>query len=239
MSSLLLVMGVGYLLAFFWRRMGAGARVQTVALVAAVAAAGALFYYVIYPHNPVRMKMAGINFASPRAVATAIADRWYLVPKALAIWGDHPWFGVGGWGFRSLLAQYVDRSEWPKYLWRGAANVHNDGAQFLAEHGAVGAGLMLALAALPAAFGLRALRRSLRLSPADAYGGGRWRRLPPGALLACGGLLCTCLHSMVDLPFRAPAVLTAWALVLAGLPALMPAEASRPQARAASEEGAA
>jgi len=47
-------------------------------------------------------------------------------------------------------------------------------------------------------------------------------RVPPAMLIALAALGCTVLHSLVDLPFRCPAVLCAWAVVIACLPASVP-----------------
>lgn len=224
LATILLLAGGVYMLGHMWRRIGLAGRVQAMAFAGAVLAAGALVYYVIYPHNPVRTKMDEIDFTSPHAVLNVVAERGFLVPLAIAVWRDHPWFGVGGWGFRSFVAQYMDKAERPR-LFHGAANVHNDGAQFLAEHGVIGCSLLLALAALLIVPCVRGMRRAcpvpLREDELDKPP--RWCRILPGPLFLFAGAVCTVLHSLVDLPFRCPAVLLVWVLVLGCLPALLPA----------------
>jgi hypothetical protein len=222
LSTLMFLAGGVYLLGHYWRQMGMGERVQAVALAVALLASGATFYYVIYPNNPVRAKMATIDWSSPRAVCDAVAQRWYLIPKAMAIWRDHPWYGVGGWGYRSFLGQYIEKGEAAKCIFTGGANVHNDAVQFLAEHGVVGGGLLLALAALLFAPAVGALARSRAgeldepsVRPAFPF------RLPPAPLFLLAGALCTVLHSLVDLPFRCPAVLIGWMLALSCVPSLL------------------
>jgi O-antigen ligase len=122
-------------------------------------------------------------------------------PAAWAIWKDNPWFGVGGWGFSHFLACYIPQSLWTWAAEPGWANVHNDPLQFLAEFGVVGAGL---------------LALSVVLLIASIVQSGVWRR-SIGVMVLLG---CTMvwLHSLIDLPFRCPAILYTWSLLLAVLP---------------------
>ena len=129
----------------------------------------------------------------------ALGDRPVLVSAALAIWREHPAYGTGGWGFRHLLPLHVpkDRLKWA--AGNGRANVHCDPVQFLSEFGIVGALLLLVAAGV--------LLRAAWLSP-----GG------PALLPAALALLLVAAHSLIDLPFRHPAVLALWTGVFAGLP---------------------
>jgi len=122
----------------------------------------------------------------------------------VAIWKEHPWFGVGGWGYKYLVASHVPESSWPALEKRGWANVHVDFLQFLAEFGAVGMALLLGALAVLArdACDFRRCRR-------DAC----WT-------LSVAGLALTVLFSGIDIPFRCPAILYAWTAMLAALPAL-------------------
>jgi O-antigen ligase len=131
--------------------------------------------------------------------------RWFQIRSALDIWRDHPWFGVGGWGYPYLAGFYLDPSEWNR-LGVGKANVHNDFAQFLAEFGLLGMGL-LALIFLPAAF--MVFKSALR-KPEHAES--LWA--DPFRFLCLLGVLLMLLHSMIDLPFRSPAVFSHGTLLL-------------------------
>jgi hypothetical protein len=51
-------------------------------------------------------------------------------------------------------------------------------------------------------------------------------RLPLAPLFLLAGVLRTVFHSLVDIPFRCPAVLMAWLAALACLPALVPRPAA-------------
>lgn len=131
-------------------------------------------------------------------------SRGWQIPPALAMFKDHPAFGVGGWGYRYYVAIYLPREQWAILSGAGKSNVHCDPVQFLAEHGLVGVSLMTA--------GL-----GLVLWP--------WRRLTTWryqgrAVMVALGALMVGVHSLVDLPFRCPAILWHWLLLLAIIPQL-------------------
>lgn len=122
---------------------------------------------------------------------------------AWAIWTQHPWFGVGGWGFRYLFAFQIPEEQWSMVTRSGRANVHMDLLQFLAEFGIVGLSLILTLAAILFRDALRA----------------RTPRDPLFPFLTLG-LSLVLIHSLIDLPLRNPAILYSWLVVLAIYPAL-------------------
>jgi O-antigen ligase len=131
-------------------------------------------------------------------------NRGYQIPPALEMVEDHPWFGVGGWGYRRFIRLYLNDEDFAIYLGTGKANVHCDPVQFLAEHGWVGFGLMSA--------GLgTVLYRWRRLRD------WRFKGLPLMTLTGCAVVL---LHSLIDLPFRCPTVLWLWLFLLAAVPLL-------------------
>jgi hypothetical protein len=123
-----------------------------------------------------------------------------LAVKALK---DHLWFGTGGWGLRLIGPTYLPSERWPDLQVPGAANVHHDGLQFLSEFGLIGGGLMAAILVTLAVPVIR-LRGALLASPLLLFG--------------TLGLLATVIHSWIDLPFRAPAILYTWLMILALLP---------------------
>lgn len=192
-----------------WRWLRATARVNLAAAV--LAAAIGLFIVVsgtggeairgefALKLRPIRQALPGVE-----TVNLDISDRPRLWSTAWSMLKDHPWWGVGGWGFRHLAAFYLPQELWG-YVGRnpGRANVHCDPLQFLVEFGLVGAGLMT-------------LAGSALVVPLFAPG------LHRGAVftMTCSGLILAVVFSLIDLTFRCPAVLWTWTALAAALPRL-------------------
>lgn len=118
---------------------------------------------------------------------------------AMKMWEQRPVFGVGSYGFRYFVPLYTA----PEYLrllsGQSAGNVHNDAVHYLCELGAAGALLLTGnLVVL-----IAPLVRSKRMK----------REIVAIPLMGVG---MVALHSLYDLPFRSPAVLAAWILILVG-----------------------
>jgi O-antigen ligase len=167
-----------------------------------VAAACLLFYLVTgLAGGSVGQSMSGLSFSG---VLRALGGgRWDQLVSALRLWADHPVWGAGGWSYRYLGGLYMPPEAWARITFNGedanlTANVHNDLVQFLGEFGLAGVGLMLA--------GLAVTGRPLLR---------RGRARCPTALMMVSGLAATCVQSLVDLPFRCPAVTYGWLIVLA------------------------
>ena len=192
-----------------WRLLSPAGRVNGAAV--SLAAVGSLYFLVagfgasgIRTEFTLRSVEPGVLRTLWERIDLELGGRPQYARAAVAIWKEHPWFGVGGWGYKYLVASHVPESSWPALEKRGWANVHVDFLQFLAEFGAVGMALLLgALAVL--ARGACDFRRCRR----DAC----WT-------LSVAGLALTVLFSGIDIPFRCPAILYAWTAMLAALPAL-------------------
>ncbi len=209
LAGLLVAFVVGYGWLRSWRVLQPAARVNFAALSLAVAAV--LFFAVAsVGETGIRREFRRLALAPGAAptlwehVDRELGRRPHFVWAALQIWREHPWVGTGGWGFKYLVAERVPQEFWPALERRGWANVHCDPVQFLAEFGLVGSGLLLA-AAGTLACGLCDRRRCRR----DAL----W-------VMGVAGLGLVVLFSLVDLPFRSPAILYTWVVVLAVLPRL-------------------
>lgn len=148
---------------------------------------------------------------------------------ASALWKDHRLFGCGGWGYSHLAVFKMTKQELKQFETEpmGAANIHNDGLQFLVEHGLVGVGLLcwiLWMLFVPVAKVWSALVQSVRfMKPKD-----RPPRpvklfvLPAPVFFIILAAMATFVHSMGDCPFRSPAVLTLFFVMLAALPGFLP-----------------
>jgi hypothetical protein len=137
-------------------------------------------------------------------------SRLWQDTAALRMWADYPFYGVGGWGYRYLVNHYKPVWQWSLrsigsgYQPGREANVHNDFLQFLAEFGLVGM-LLLTGSAWPE---LKKLTAIVRARFMEEISGKSKPVTPihPMTLPLALTLGLVLLHSMIDLPFRSPAV---------------------------------
>ena len=182
--------------AYFWPRIGPARSVNLVAAGAGVLCLAALLTFGLGRQAIPREFQPEKDHKSFFLRETDY--RAFQLRTAARVWHDHPWFGVGGWGYRYLMAHYLAPADWRR-ITPGKANVHNDPLQALVEFGVVGAGALAAVVAVLLAAVFRA--RS------------GW---PPVALFPVLGAGVVGLQSLIDLPFRSPAVLYLWLACLAG-----------------------
>ena len=153
-----------------------------------------------------------------------VADRMtgkaqYHTRVATEIFKDHPLFGVGGWGYKHFCLEYMTDDDRRQLQKVGGVNVHNDYLQFLCEHGAVGAGLLLAIVLILfvkifGEWGHRA-RVAHFVKGSDLPRPTALFCVPAvvvGVLLACASNL---IHAFGDCVFRSPAVLSQFLILLA------------------------
>ncbi len=196
LSWALLLPMAALLLAFFWPRMEAAHRVNVAAVSLGLVCLAVLLTFG-WGRDAIRREFKPAH-DELSFVEREYGFRAFQVKAAARIWKDHPWFGAGGWGYRYLLPQYLAPEDRAR-LGPGKANAHNDPAQYLAEFGAVGAGA-LALA-------------GLILLAAVARSGAGW---PPLVALPLLGVAVVAGQSLIDLPFRSPAVLCLWLAAVGG-----------------------
>ncbi len=125
-------------------------------------------------------------------------SRFFQVETAWAMWLDNPLYGVGGWGYRYFVSQYLPVEQWGR-LGVGKANVHNDFMQFLAEFGLIGFSLVMGVF-LPMI--CRQVRNFFR-KPFDDRS--VWAN--PLRIACFWGLVILLLDSQFDIPLRSPAIL--------------------------------
>ena len=189
-----------------WRKLSAASRLNFAAL--SLAALGGLYFTVVaLGETGIRREFMppdageGADEAETARLHLDLGARPRFLRAAVDIWRGHPWFGTGGWGFRYLVAEHVPEELWPALESRGWANVHCDLLQFLVEFGLVGFGL------LAGAAGVRVREALGRQCRRDAI----W-------MMGMAGLGLVVVFSLVDLPFRCPAILFTWVALLAALP---------------------
>lgn len=164
--------------------------------------------------------------------AISVADRvsgraQYHSRVAMAIFKDHPVWGVGGWGYRHYFADYLTEEEAKHVQVTGGANVHNDYLQFLCEHGLAGAGALLAIFVMllvPIFSDWYRLLLAARFTKSDKappmpraiY------CLPPGTFWILLGNLALMIHAFGDCPMRSGACLSTFFVTLACAPGYIP-----------------
>ena len=205
LSGLFFVFFAGYGLVRGWRLLRPAYRIN---LIAAVLAAGASLYFLVAGLGDQAIRKEFTAKVAPHVLQTIwervdleLGGRPQFYRAAVQMWQAHPWFGVGGWGYKYRVAEYIPTELWPVLDKRGWANVHFDLLQFLAEFGIVGTGLLLGALGVMATDLFRPACRRNSL----------WT-------MGLAGLLLVGIFSVIDLPFRCPAVLYAWVAVLAALP---------------------
>ena len=149
------------------------------------------------------------------------------VRVASDLWKDHPIFGIGGWGFKHFYYRKMTKSELRTMGDIGGINVHNDYMQFLAEHGLVGFGAIIAMIALllwPVFVKWAWLVKGVRFmkkkdqppQPVQVFA------LPAPAFCILTALTATLIHAFGDCPLRSPAILTLFLVALAAIPGFLP-----------------
>lgn len=136
------------------------------------------------------------------SVVHDLGGRIDQMPLAWDIIKDYPLFGAGGWSYRWLTKIYLPVAEWDLLSGMGKANVHCDPLQFLSEFGVVGFLL---------------ISSGFWILLGGAFRFGKTGKL---SLWVLSGAIIVSLHSLIDLPFRCPAILMEWAFLLAALPKL-------------------
>lgn len=238
LTLLLLVVGGTYYLRMTWRQMELAGRIK-IFILGTCSGMVAFALLIAYPHSNLRTELARINPVT--FYDDTIGERLFQYRSAWDMTKDHPFFGVGGWGYRQFAHKYVTPEEYKVMLsGKGMANVHNDMLQFLCEHGVVGFGLMLAAVGLLLAPFYRGVRLAVQVSVDNEWSSAPQRsfllRIPPMAWCVLAGTTATVVHSLIDLPFRSPAIMIVWSLCLACVPAFLPRKSVRPAVRTAQPD---
>lgn len=183
------------------------------------------FFAYLFTSDAVRREVETLD---TRTVLDRVSGRGqYHTRVATEIWKKNLFFGCGGWGYKHFCIPNMTEDEFKQIQIVGGINVHNDYLQFLAEHGLVGFGLMVAaviLLILPVGSVWRRLARSARFKkPKD---------LPPKpvaifvfpapAFCVLVAVLAVFIHGFGDCPLRSPAVLSLFFISLAAVDGFLP-----------------
>lgn len=210
----------------FTYRLNRAARVKH-GTIALVSAALVTFFAVISIPEPMQRE---VDTLDTDAVLTRISGKGqYHVRVATELWKDRPVFGWGGWGYKHFCLGKMTPAERKQLQMVGGINVHNDWLQFLAEHGLVGLGLILATLVLLL---LPTLVAWCRLYGAARFDRGKQRpaspiaifALPAGSFCVLMAALATVVHSFGDCPLRSAAVLTLFYVALPAAAGFLPRE---------------
>ena len=224
LGSGILLVGLLYGFLYLWGRLPKVKVAACAVIIAALAVSAAILALV--PGSPLKKELDSVDFAHLGSVYDG--DRQELADAALDIWKDHPWTGVGGWGFRRYVGLYMPEERWDYLREQGRANVHNDALQFLCEHGMIGFGLMIALAVALLVHALVCLPR-IRRDVDEATGRPRswfWS-VSPCVWGSFAAIAAMAVHSTIDLPFRSIANTLVWFVLLACLPGFMPKDSPK------------
>ncbi len=184
-----------------------------------------VFFAVTFAPDDVRRE---VDTLSTEAVLDRVTGKGhYHTRVATEVWKDHPLFGVGGWGYIHFCIPKMTPSEYKNIQTVGGINVHNDFLQFLAEHGLVGFGAILAMILMLVwpvfrtwawlVKGVRFMKKSDQPpQPVQIFA------LPAPAFCILTTAVATIIHSFGDCPLRSPAVLTLFFVSLAAIPGFLP-----------------
>jgi O-antigen ligase len=207
-------------------RLSAASTVRLGAAFAGLVLFGAMLV-ITKPDNPLLAEIRSIDLL--RLHEQLQGDRAELADAALQIWGDYPWAGTGGWGFRRFVALYMGPEKYEYLKAAGRANVHNDTIQYLCEHGAIGLSLIVALVfVLVGQLWFRLVTMPRVLDSGRVHARTWFMSVSPVVWMTIIGTSATIVHSLIDLPFRSMAIISLWFIALAAAPAFVPRKRRTP-----------
>ncbi|WFB37374.1 O-antigen ligase family protein [Kiritimatiellota bacterium B12222] len=177
-----------------WPRIHPVQRVYGIlTLLGLIATLGTGFILFAPPAIIRELKNATVNLNIYRE----IDGRFFQIETAWKMWKDYPIYGVGGWGYRYFVYEYLPENEWGR-LNVGKANVHNDFMQFLAEFGLIGMTLLSSIFIPMISRHLRNLFRKPHIESS------LWAN--PLRIACAWGLFILALDCQFDIPLRSPAI---------------------------------
>ena len=221
----------------FTARIGKVARVKATAISALVLGLVAYCAVTFMPEGA-RKEMATVG--STEVLDRVTGKSANYVSVATEIWKEHFLFGCGGWGYMHLCVPKLQEKKVVGDL--GGANVHNDYMQFLAEHGAVGFGFLVAIVVMmlrPIVRTWKLLLKAARFSTSSKHMPRPLQVfvLPAPVFCFLFALIATLVHAFGDCILRSASVLTLFFVLLASLDGFMPKIADEEKEAEAKSDG--
>lgn len=222
--TLLALVFVAHSFTCFFARMSRTRRVRAVAVSFVSLVLIALCAIVFMPES----LQNEVNTLDTTAVLDRVSGKGqYHARVATQIWKENLLFGCGGWGYKHLCIPRMTEQELRNIQVTGGINVHNDHLQFLAEHGLVGYGCLVAMVVLlllPVFGKLRKMAALVRFIPTKDQ-----PPKPVSLFIVPAPVFCilmtaaaTLIHGFGDCPLRSPAVLTLFFVSLASIDGFLP-----------------
>lgn len=202
-------------------------RARRVKSAAVVFFGGILFLISVFVFAPEGLSKELGSLDSFNVAERVTGRAQYHVRVATAIFKDHPFFGVGGWGYRHFFKNYLKPEEMKSIQTVGGANVHNDYLQFLCEHGVVGVGALFAIFVMLLSpiftdwYRLLMASRFLKNDKAPPMPRAIYC-LPAGTFWILLGNIALLIHAFGDCPMRSAACLSAFFVSLASATGYIP-----------------
>ncbi len=214
--GLLVVLGYG--LAYLLPKLESAGRVRLFSSVVIAIGILAFLNWVAYPENRVRQQLVSM-LDGERAEPSMKTERRILRRAALAVWREHPFYGVGFGGLRHQIGRHLRDDDWEHLHSESPKTSHHDGLEFLCEFGLVGCSLLMGGIVLLLWPLYQRVRTALRrLQHPDNTRISVLHRLPPTFVATSAGLLGAVFLGAFYLPFHNLLVLLTWCLLLAILP---------------------
>ncbi len=211
----------GYMGAYLSIHVSASFIVKTYVLTVIIFIAAFVLSVLLFPESAVAAKVGLVpNISS--WWSELVATRAIRTDAAMAIWQDHMWYGTGTDGFEYYLGFVIDDAAWTGVR-LNKGSVYNDVLQVLCEYGVLGG---TALAALIVTLMIPLCNRAHVAwvhDTRDSNAGRKYLlRISPFVVTGVIATLCCFAESFISSPFRMPAMVVSFFVVMLAMPVFLP-----------------
>jgi len=175
----------------------------------------------LFPEHPVAAKVKMV-MGSGEYWSNLFSSKSVRSEAAMKIWQDHMWFGTGANGFENYLGTVLEDTKWSN-IRINKGFVYNDLLQVLCEFGLLGSAL---LASLIITLIVPLCYRAHIAWVKDVRGVDSGRkylvRISPFVVTGVVATLCCFCESFISSPFRSPAILTSFFVMMLTMSAFLP-----------------